>query len=49
LDGPCTSHPVSDSLMLISAVAAVGSLLIVAAIVIFCICRRNRKTDQEGK
>ncbi|XP_059424829.1 SLAM family member 5-like [Carassius carassius] len=34
-------------MVLISAPA--GSLLIVAAVGIFCICRKHRKTDQEGK
>ncbi|XP_026108528.1 T-cell surface antigen CD2-like [Carassius auratus] len=34
-------------IVLISAV--VGSLLIVAAVLIFCICRKCRKSDQEGK
>ncbi|XDV24088.1 hypothetical protein PO909_028357, partial [Leuciscus waleckii] len=39
----CAVPPVSVSLIvLISA----GSLLIVAAVVIFCICRKCRKTDQ---
>ncbi|XP_058617580.1 natural killer cell receptor 2B4-like isoform X2 [Onychostoma macrolepis] len=43
-------QPCSDSIsliVLISAAAAAGSLLIVAAIMIFCICRKHRKTDQE--
>ncbi len=44
LDGHITSQTVS-LIVLISAAA--GSLL--AAVRIFCICRRNRKTDQEGK
>ncbi|XDV24108.1 hypothetical protein PO909_028372, partial [Leuciscus waleckii] len=42
----CAVLPVSVSLIvLISA----GSLMIVAAVVIFCICRKCRKTDQKGK
>ncbi|KAI2650695.1 Natural killer cell receptor 2B4 [Labeo rohita] len=47
LDGHFTSLTVS-LIVLISA-ALVGSLFIAAAIGIFCICRRKRKTDQEGK
>ncbi len=46
LDGHITSQTVS-LIVSISAAAAAGSLL--AAVGIFCICRRNRKTDQEGK
>ncbi|XP_016344364.1 uncharacterized protein LOC107690523 [Sinocyclocheilus anshuiensis] len=42
----CSVPPVSVSL--ISLISA-GSLLIVTAVVIFCIYRKNRKTDQEGK
>ncbi|XP_067260134.1 uncharacterized protein [Chanodichthys erythropterus] len=34
--------------VLISAAAAAGSLLIVVTVVIFCICRKHRKTDHEG-
>ncbi|ROL55099.1 SLAM family member 5 [Anabarilius grahami] len=46
----CAVPPVSVSLIaLISAAAAAGSLLIVAAVGIFCICRKCRKTDKEGK
>ncbi|XP_073699674.1 uncharacterized protein [Garra rufa] len=45
-DGHFTSQTVS-LIVLISA-ALVGSLLIAAAFGIFCICRRNRKTDQEA-
>ncbi|ROL50583.1 CD48 antigen [Anabarilius grahami] len=42
--------PVSVFLLaLISAAAAAGSLLIVAAVGIFCMCRKCRKTDQEGQ
>ncbi len=37
-----------SKIVLISAAAA-GSLLILTAIMIFCICRKCRKTDQEGK
>uniref|UniRef100_A0A671SCM0 Ig-like domain-containing protein n=1 Tax=Sinocyclocheilus anshuiensis TaxID=1608454 RepID=A0A671SCM0_9TELE len=37
------------SVCLIVLISAAGSLLIVGAVVIFCICRRNRKTHQEGK
>ncbi|KAI2650698.1 SLAM family member 9 [Labeo rohita] len=47
LDGHFTSQYIS-LIVLISA-ALVGSLLIVAAVRIFYICRRNRKTDQGGK
>ncbi|XP_050956389.1 uncharacterized protein LOC127157199 [Labeo rohita] len=35
-----------SQIVLICASAA-GSLLIVAAVGIFCICKKNRKTDQE--
>ncbi|XP_016121901.1 T-cell surface antigen CD2-like, partial [Sinocyclocheilus grahami] len=41
-----SSHPPVSLIVLISA-AVVGSLLIVAAIGIFCICRKHRKTGQE--
>ncbi|XP_048041603.1 SLAM family member 9-like isoform X3 [Megalobrama amblycephala] len=40
--------PVSQT-VLISAAAAAGSLLIVAAVGIFCICRKHRNTHREGK
>ncbi|XDV23453.1 hypothetical protein PO909_028028, partial [Leuciscus waleckii] len=47
---PCSVPPVSVSLtVLISAAAAAGSLMIVTAVMIFCICRKHRKTDREGK
>uniref|UniRef100_A0A8C1YJV7 Ig-like domain-containing protein n=1 Tax=Cyprinus carpio TaxID=7962 RepID=A0A8C1YJV7_CYPCA len=43
-------HTCADSVSLIVLVSAVaGSLLIVAAVGIFCICRKHKKTDQEGK
>ncbi|CAM4660193.1 unnamed protein product [Leuciscus chuanchicus] len=45
-DGRSTSQPVSVSLIvLISA----GSLMIVAVVVIFWICRRHKQTDPKGK
>ncbi|XP_058617515.1 SLAM family member 9-like [Onychostoma macrolepis] len=42
-------QPCSDSVSLIVLISAasVGSLLIVAAVGIFCICSKHRKTDQE--
>ncbi|ROL55112.1 hypothetical protein DPX16_0807 [Anabarilius grahami] len=40
------TNPVSIIVLISAAVA--GSLLIVAVIGIFCICRKCRKTDQEG-
>ncbi|XDV23442.1 hypothetical protein PO909_028020 [Leuciscus waleckii] len=44
----CQPCPDSVSLtVLISAAAAAGSLMIVTAVVIFCICRKHRKTDRE--
>ncbi|XP_058616252.1 natural killer cell receptor 2B4-like [Onychostoma macrolepis] len=44
------SGPPEDSVSLIVLIAAAaGSLLIVAAVGIFCICRKHSKTDQEGK
>ncbi len=46
LDGHFTSQTVF-LIVLVSAPA--GSLLIVAAVGIFCICRTHRKHDQEGK
>ncbi|XP_016116154.1 Down syndrome cell adhesion molecule homolog [Sinocyclocheilus grahami] len=39
--------PCPDVIVLVSAAAAAGSLLIVAAVGIFCICRKHRKTDKE--
>ncbi|XP_048037402.1 SLAM family member 9-like [Megalobrama amblycephala] len=40
----------TDSVSMIVLIsAAAGSLLIVAAVGIFCICKKCRKTDQEGK
>nr|XP_017208713.2 T-cell surface antigen CD2-like [Danio rerio] len=42
-DGP----PDSGSLLVLISAAAVGSLLMISAIGIFCICRKHRKTDQE--
>ncbi|XP_058618001.1 SLAM family member 9-like isoform X3 [Onychostoma macrolepis] len=43
-------HTCSDSVSLIVLIsAAAGSLLIVAAVVIFCICWEHRNTDQAGK
>ncbi|XP_050956415.1 uncharacterized protein LOC127157219 [Labeo rohita] len=42
---PCAGSPDSVSLIVLVSAAA-GSLLIVAAVGIFCICRKN---DQEGK
>ncbi|KTG40998.1 hypothetical protein cypCar_00048142 [Cyprinus carpio] len=47
LDGHITSQTVS-LIVLISAAFA-GPLLIIAAARIFCICRKHRETDQEGK
>uniref|UniRef100_A0A8C1YAR8 Ig-like domain-containing protein n=1 Tax=Cyprinus carpio TaxID=7962 RepID=A0A8C1YAR8_CYPCA len=41
--GTSTSYSLMSLIVLISAAAA-GSLLIVAAVVIFCICRKHRKT-----
>uniref|UniRef100_A0A673HP39 Immunoglobulin domain-containing protein n=1 Tax=Sinocyclocheilus rhinocerous TaxID=307959 RepID=A0A673HP39_9TELE len=41
----CHTSPVS----LILLISAAGSLLILAAVGIFCICKKYRKTDQEGK
>uniref|UniRef100_A0A671R1A3 Immunoglobulin subtype domain-containing protein n=1 Tax=Sinocyclocheilus anshuiensis TaxID=1608454 RepID=A0A671R1A3_9TELE len=41
----CHTSPVS----LILLISAAGSLLILVAVGIFCICRKYRKTDQEGK
>ncbi|KAF4097241.1 hypothetical protein G5714_021249 [Onychostoma macrolepis] len=43
---PCPVPPVSVSVSLISLISA-GSLLIVAVVVIFWLCRKHRKTDQE--
>uniref|UniRef100_A0A8C2K5P5 Ig-like domain-containing protein n=1 Tax=Cyprinus carpio TaxID=7962 RepID=A0A8C2K5P5_CYPCA len=48
-----SSHP-PDSVSLIvlisaAAAAAAGFLLIAAAVGIFCICKKHRKTDQKGK
>ncbi|XP_016326159.1 natural killer cell receptor 2B4-like [Sinocyclocheilus anshuiensis] len=43
-----SSHPPVSLIVLISA-AVVGSLLIVAAFGIFCICRRHRRTGQEDE
>uniref|UniRef100_A0A8C1TA68 Ig-like domain-containing protein n=1 Tax=Cyprinus carpio TaxID=7962 RepID=A0A8C1TA68_CYPCA len=40
-------HTCSDSLTVWISVVVVGSLLIVAAVMIFCIYRKSRKTDQE--
>ncbi|XP_058617994.1 SLAM family member 9-like isoform X4 [Onychostoma macrolepis] len=41
-------HTCSDSVSLIVLIsAAAGSLLIVAAVVIFCMCWKHRKTDQK--
>ncbi|XP_016370431.1 uncharacterized protein LOC107710205 [Sinocyclocheilus rhinocerous] len=43
-------HPQTPSVsltVLISAAAAAGTLLILAAVGIFCICRKHRKTDQQ--
>ncbi|XP_016414793.1 SLAM family member 5-like [Sinocyclocheilus rhinocerous] len=40
-------QPCSDVIVLVSAAAAAGSLLIAAAVGIFCICRKHRKTDKE--
>ncbi|XP_051765450.1 uncharacterized protein LOC127520844 isoform X4 [Ctenopharyngodon idella] len=48
----CHTCSVTDSvslIALISAAAAAGSLLIVAAVGIFCICKKCRKTDQEAE
>ncbi|XP_051763487.1 uncharacterized protein LOC127519862 isoform X2 [Ctenopharyngodon idella] len=45
-----SSHSSVSLIVLISAAAAAESLLIVAAVFgILCICRKCRKTDQEGK
>uniref|UniRef100_A0A671LYF8 Ig-like domain-containing protein n=1 Tax=Sinocyclocheilus anshuiensis TaxID=1608454 RepID=A0A671LYF8_9TELE len=46
LDGHFTSQPV---FLIVLVSAAAGSLLIVSAVGIFCICRKHRQTDQEGK
>ncbi|KAI2650778.1 SLAM family member 5 [Labeo rohita] len=43
---PCEDRGLSLFYIMLISVAAAGSLLIVAAVRIFCICR---KTDQEGK
>ncbi len=45
------SGPPEDSVSLIVLISAAsaGSLLIVAVIGIYCICKKQRKTDQEGK
>uniref|UniRef100_A0A8C2BZL8 Ig-like domain-containing protein n=1 Tax=Cyprinus carpio TaxID=7962 RepID=A0A8C2BZL8_CYPCA len=43
---PCAG---SLSLIVLISAAAAGFLLIVAAVGIFCICSKHRKTDQEGK
>lgn len=43
-----TSGPISDETVIILGTAA-GFLLIVAAIVIFFIYRKHRKTDQPGE
>uniref|UniRef100_A0A8C1YNX0 Ig-like domain-containing protein n=1 Tax=Cyprinus carpio TaxID=7962 RepID=A0A8C1YNX0_CYPCA len=40
-------HTCADSLTVWISVVVVGSLLIVAAVMIFCIYRKSRKTDQE--
>ncbi|XP_073699655.1 SLAM family member 5-like [Garra rufa] len=42
-------HTCADSVSMILPISAAvaGSLLIVATVVIFCICRRRRKSDQE--
>uniref|UniRef100_A0A8C2I8W4 Ig-like domain-containing protein n=1 Tax=Cyprinus carpio TaxID=7962 RepID=A0A8C2I8W4_CYPCA len=40
-------QPCSDSLTVWISVVVVGSLLIVAAVGIFCFCRKCRKTDRE--
>uniref|UniRef100_A0A8C2FTS6 Ig-like domain-containing protein n=1 Tax=Cyprinus carpio TaxID=7962 RepID=A0A8C2FTS6_CYPCA len=42
-------HTCEDSVSLIVLISAAGSLLIVAAVVIFSICRKCIKPDQEGK
>uniref|UniRef100_A0A8C1VMJ2 Ig-like domain-containing protein n=1 Tax=Cyprinus carpio TaxID=7962 RepID=A0A8C1VMJ2_CYPCA len=45
LDGHFTSEPI----FLIVLISAAGSLMFVATVGIFCIYKRNRKSDQEGK
>uniref|UniRef100_A0A8C1MA85 Immunoglobulin domain-containing protein n=1 Tax=Cyprinus carpio TaxID=7962 RepID=A0A8C1MA85_CYPCA len=40
---------VDVSLIVLISAAAAGSLLILAAVGIFCICRKQKKTDQQGK
>ncbi|XP_073700517.1 uncharacterized protein [Garra rufa] len=42
-------HTCAGVAALISAAAAAGSLLIAAAVGIYCICRKHRKPNQEGK
>ncbi|XP_051763470.1 SLAM family member 9-like [Ctenopharyngodon idella] len=42
-----SAPPVSVSLIVLISAAAAGSLLIVAAVGIFCICRKRRKIDKE--
>ncbi|KAI2646877.1 Natural killer cell receptor 2B4 [Labeo rohita] len=42
-------HTCADSVSLIELISAAESLLIVAAVLIFSICRKYRKTDAEGK
>ncbi|XP_051745425.1 natural killer cell receptor 2B4-like isoform X8 [Ctenopharyngodon idella] len=43
----CAAGPPVSLTVLISAAAAAGSLLIVAAVGIFCICRKHRNTHRE--
>uniref|UniRef100_A0A8C1DUX1 Ig-like domain-containing protein n=1 Tax=Cyprinus carpio carpio TaxID=630221 RepID=A0A8C1DUX1_CYPCA len=45
----CAVPPDSVSLIVLISAAAAGSLLIVAAVVIFCICRKHIKPDQEAE
>uniref|UniRef100_A0A8C1QSB5 Ig-like domain-containing protein n=1 Tax=Cyprinus carpio TaxID=7962 RepID=A0A8C1QSB5_CYPCA len=45
----CTGPPEGSISLIVLISAAAGSLLIVAALGIFYICRKHRKTNQEGK